>query len=115
MSDTPPLKLFWQRGDRRLALRLFEGRPVIWVDSPEQADLVLGQPSAVPTSPALTPREAEILDYLADGWSNAEIANRLALTSRTIKFHLAGLFVKLGVTRRTEAIREAHRLGLIRY
>ncbi len=61
----------------------------------------------------LTPREREILEYLADGWSNSEIADRLELSLRTVKFHLESLFRKLGVKRRTEAVREGWRLGLL--
>lgn len=118
MKDTPSgsaVRVFWLGGDRRLALRLLAGAPVEWVEDEALADLVLGERPQRAEAPGLTPRETEILGYLADGWSNAEMADRLGLTLRTVKFHLSGLFAKLGVSRRTEAIREAHNLGLIRY
>jgi DNA-binding NarL/FixJ family response regulator len=102
-------------GDRRLAERVLSGTIVDWVGDMAQADLVLGERPARPPAPPLTPREAEILGYLADGWSNAEIADRLGLRERTIKFHLGSLYAKLGVTRRTEAIREGFNLGLVRF
>ena len=64
---------------------------------------------------ALSRRELEIMDYLVDGWSNAEIASALGIGPRTVRFHLEGIFGKLGVSRRGEAVREAVRLGLVRF
>jgi DNA-binding NarL/FixJ family response regulator len=66
-------------------------------------------------SPRLSGRELEILGYLVDGWSNAEIASALGIGLRTVRFHLEGLYSKLGVARRGEAAREALRLGLVRF
>jgi DNA-binding CsgD family transcriptional regulator len=70
---------------------------------------------AAPSPPRLSGRELEILGYLVDGWSNAEIASALGIGLRTVRFHLEGLYAKLGVARRGEAAREALRLGLIRF
>lgn len=64
---------------------------------------------------SLSPRELEILEYLVDGWSNAEIASVLRIGVRTVRFHLEGIFAELGVSRRGEAAREALRLGLVRF
>jgi two-component system nitrate/nitrite response regulator NarL len=61
----------------------------------------------------LTPREAEVLDSLAQGLSNRAIASRLAISEHTVKFHLASIFGKLGATTRTGAVRRALRRGLI--
>jgi len=63
----------------------------------------------------LSPRELEIMDYLVDGWSNAEVASALGIGLRTVRFHIEGIFGKLGVSRRGEAVREAVRLGLVRF
>jgi DNA-binding NarL/FixJ family response regulator len=63
----------------------------------------------------LSRREREILEYLVDGWSNAEIASVLRIGVRTVRFHLEGIYAKLGVARRGEAAREALRLGLVRF
>ncbi len=62
---------------------------------------------------ALTPREREVLQCLAEGASNKEIALRLAISEHTVKFHINSLLGKLGVQSRTEAVVRATRLGLV--
>jgi DNA-binding NarL/FixJ family response regulator len=62
---------------------------------------------------ALTPREQEILEALAEGLSNRLIAGRLAISSQTVKFHVAAILAKLGAGSRTEAVTFALRQGLI--
>ena len=52
---------------------------------------------------ALTPRELEVLQMIAFGMTNAEAASRLHLSVHAIKFHLAAIYRRLGVTNRTEA------------
>ena len=61
----------------------------------------------------LTVREAEVLQLLATGRSNAEIADRLSVSPRTINAHLTSIYGKLDVTSRGAAIRFAldHDLG----
>lgn len=61
----------------------------------------------------LTPRETEVLELLVKGRSNKEIAQTLFLTEDAIKFRIKGLFTKLGVQDRTEAVITAMRLGLV--
>ena len=61
----------------------------------------------------LTPREQQVAQLLAGGLTNKEIAQRLAITEHTVKFHLNGLLRKLGVSTRTEAVVQAARLGLL--
>ncbi len=53
--------------------------------------------------PRLTPREREILDFVADGMTNAEIAERLWVSPATVRKHLENVFAKLGVHTRTAA------------
>lgn len=65
------------------------------------------------TSLGITAREREVLQLLADGRSNKEIAARLGLSPNTVKTHVARLFEKLRVARRTEAISLARELGLV--
>ena len=61
----------------------------------------------------LTARELEVLEQLAAGLSNKAIGARLGISDQTVKFHVASITGKLGVTTRTEAVRRALRLGLI--
>lgn len=61
----------------------------------------------------ISARELEVLELLAAGRSNKEIANRLGVSPNTVKTHVARLFEKLEVKRRTEAILRARELGLI--
>lgn len=52
---------------------------------------------------ALTPREMEVLALVAEGLTNAQIAQRLVVSQETVKFHLRNIYQKLGVSTRTEA------------
>lgn len=61
----------------------------------------------------LSTREYEVLQLLAQGYSNAEIAERLFLSLSTIKTHVSNLFVKMDVKSRTQAIEKAKRLNII--
>jgi NarL family two-component system response regulator YdfI len=61
----------------------------------------------------LSQREQEVLAWLADGASNREIALHLHITERTVKAHVTGIFNKLGVSSRTEAVAVALRQGLL--
>ena len=61
----------------------------------------------------LTPREHEVLDLLAEGFPNKEIARRLGISDQTAKFHVASICGKLGASNRTEAVRIALRHGLV--
>jgi DNA-binding NarL/FixJ family response regulator len=62
--------------------------------------------------PELTDREREILDLIALGHSNAEIAARLVLSLKTIQNHVSNIFAKLQVAGRAEAIGRARDAGL---
>jgi ATP/maltotriose-dependent transcriptional regulator MalT len=61
----------------------------------------------------LTPRERDVLVLVADGLPNRDIAAALAISEHTVKFHLASIFGKLGVSTRTEAVQRGLRLGVI--
>jgi DNA-binding NarL/FixJ family response regulator len=65
------------------------------------------------SSEPLTDREAEVLNLLASGKSNKEIAAKLYISEFTVKGHLRNIFTKLNVLSRTEAITAATRRGLI--
>ena len=61
----------------------------------------------------ITRRELEILEALAAGFSNREIAERLFVSENTVKTHTARLFDKLAARRRTQAVQSAREAGLI--
>ncbi|MBB2911789.1 DNA-binding NarL/FixJ family response regulator [Streptosporangium becharense] len=62
--------------------------------------------------PELTPREREVLDLLASGRTNAEIARTLFISHKTVKNHLTSVFAKLQVADRAQAMLRARRAGL---
>jgi len=82
---TPPLSV--ERGDRRLTIRK-AGRTLLLDE-----EIV-----------ALTRREREIVDALAEGCSNAEIAERFTIAPTTVRKHLENIYAKLGVGNRTAAV-----------
>lgn len=61
----------------------------------------------------LSPREREVVDLIASGATNREIAERLYLSPHTVKEHTSAIYRKLGVRNRAEAVTRAQRLGLI--
>ncbi len=61
----------------------------------------------------LTPREMEVLQLIAQGLGNREIAQQLAVNERTVKYHVSTILDKLEVTNRTEAVTTAAQRGLV--
>jgi len=70
----------------------------------------LGEESLVE---ALTAREKEVLQWMAEGLANKQIAMKLGISEHTVKFHLSSLYAKLNVSSRTEAVKRGLGLGLI--
>ena len=68
---------------------------------------------AEPPLEALTAREREILELLATGLTNREIAQRLVLSARTVETHVARVTGKLGVNSRARAVARAVALGIV--
>lgn len=71
-----------------------------------------GPRAATPAFPALSPREHDILDLVAAGHSNSVIAERLALSEKTVRNNVSNIFTKLQVTDRAGAIVRARDAGL---
>lgn len=61
----------------------------------------------------LSPRELEVLQLMAEGLSNQEIADRLFVSLNTVKTHASKIFEKIDVKRRTQAVEKAKRLKII--
>jgi DNA-binding NarL/FixJ family response regulator len=74
---------------------------------------VRGETDGLPGRPSLTTREQAVLDHLARGLGNKQIAAALGISERTVKFHVSSLFTKLGASNRTDAVRRAAQAGLI--
>jgi DNA-binding CsgD family transcriptional regulator/tetratricopeptide (TPR) repeat protein len=72
-----------------------------------------GALGAGPAGHRFTPREAEVLQLVAGGWTNQQIADALFITRKTASVHVSSLLAKLGVSNRGEAAALAHRLGLV--
>jgi two-component system response regulator DegU len=75
----------------------------------------LGQAQqAATTEPLITKREEEVLQLIADGLSTQEVAERLYISLKTVKNHLASIYQKLDSRDRTQAVVRAVRMGIIR-
>jgi DNA-binding NarL/FixJ family response regulator len=82
--------------------------------SPEtRADNGHGDDDGPDVIEALTPREVQVLELLAEGLPNKAIADRLSISDQTVKFHVSSISAKLGAANRTDAVRRAIRRGLI--
>jgi NarL family two-component system response regulator LiaR len=82
--------------------------------SAEAVEVLVQKPST-PKGPGndLSPREREVLDLLADGLSNAEIAERLFVSIAAVKYHVSNVLSKLGAANRTEAVALAMQQGIL--
>ncbi len=119
LKDAPPAGLVAAvrtiaRGDAvvspritRRMLELFADRMPTDVDAP-------GDPRVDPRLEHLTPREVEVLQALAEGLSNMEIAGRLVLSETTVKTHVGRVLAKLGVRDRVQAVVLAYETGVVR-
>jgi len=97
-----------------LGLRMTRARETIVVREikvPASATFV--RDSSRLESLGVTPRELEILELIASGLSNREIADRIFVSENTVKTHSSRLFDKLGAKRRTQAVQFAKQAGLI--
>lgn len=70
-------------------------------------------PDSDPAVQALSPRETEILNLLAGGLGNKQIASQLKISEHTVKFHVTSIFNKLNASSRAEAVAIGARRGLI--
>lgn len=85
-----------------VGMRLFGARPARFDGNPRAVE-----------SLGISARELAVLEELAAGRSNKEIAARLGVSPNTVKTHVARLLEKLGAKRRTDAINRARKLGIV--
>lgn len=78
-------------------------------NNPTQPITTIGQPLPEP----LSDREVEVLQLIAAGHKNQEIADELVVSLNTVRYHTKNLYGKLGVNKRTQAVAKAQELGLI--
>ena len=107
LAHTDALYLFLLAGGF-LALGVYAGARLFGAAAPREP----GNPAAVQAL-GVSPRELAVLQELAAGRSNKEIARRLAVSPNTVKTHVSRLYEKLGAARRTEAVNRARELGII--
>jgi len=83
-------------------------------DRPYTSSAVAAKAIGRMTRPTLTKRELDVLQQLAAGRSNKDIARRLAISEGTAKGHVKSILAKLDAMSRTEAVSVAHKRGLVR-
>jgi len=83
-------------------------RWVVWLVSGPGTALAEGEPPG-----PLTERERQVLEGLAHGLANKQIATQLGITERMVKAHLSSLYAKLGASNHAQAVRLGLRYGLI--
>lgn len=79
----------------------------------ESTERIALSPGDVETLARLTEREREILKLIFDGRCSSEVAQALSVSKRTVDFHLARAYVKLGVSNRFQAFKRAVELGIV--
>ena len=112
LKDTPPADLLTgirvvAAGDALLSPTITRHLIEEFVRRPDPAQ------ASVPLLDGLTEREREVLGLVAKGWSNAEIAERLYVTTATAKTHVSRLLMKLGARDRAQLIVVAYESGLV--
>ena len=108
-------KVRTQIGDEHFLAAVAAGLRLDAAGARAQAELAVQEESSICRRLLLgvTEREGEVLRLVAEGLTNAEIAERLDLSPRTVHAHLRSVYGKLGVSARTAAVRQATTVGLI--
>jgi DNA-binding NarL/FixJ family response regulator len=88
-------------------LTVYDDRVAALMALPDRAQSVLPEEHGTP----LSPREREVLDLIARGLPNKQIASRLGISTHTVKFHIGSILIKLGAASRAEAVTLGARRG----
>jgi NarL family two-component system response regulator LiaR len=99
----------WKLTSRKKEIVFVE--KLVTVNVPQQIPVEIN--SAEIEKRGISSRELEVLQLVADGLSNQEIADKLFVSLNTVKTHTSNLFLKLEVARRTQAIQKAKELRII--
>lgn len=123
LADPADADAVWRSGARGLLPRQFNGDSLLAAIPAVATGLAVYDPTLLPnlatttggeeTAVDLTPREAEVLQLMAEGLTNKAIAQQLDISSHTVKFHVTAIMSKLHAQSRTEAVVQATRQGLI--
>ena len=92
-------------------LAAVEGRPVMGPEAVQALVQIAADPR--PLGSDLTPRERDVLGHLAQGLTNFEIAQQMAISEATVRFHVGNILSKLEVGNRTEAVQVAYKHRLV--
>lgn len=96
-------------------LPIEHGAPRVKMDRNPAVSVSLARTPALPKWPdGLTEREREVVRLISEGLSNKDIADRLCISSITVRHHLTNIFDKLGVSNRQKLLIRAHQHGLVR-
>ena len=98
---------------RRLLKRSFASHDAALNATSAAARIPVVPAHAAPAAPALTKREHDVLDLIARGFSYPELASSLNISINTVQYHVKGIYAKLSVHSKTEAVFEARHAGLI--
>jgi LuxR family maltose regulon positive regulatory protein len=115
VDEGPPMaRLLYEALSRGIApdyiRRLLTAFPI---DEPEQPDSSKMQASKSGLVESLSERELEVLQLIAEGLTNQEIASRLFLSQNTVKVHTRNIYGKLGAHHRADAVARARALGIL--
>lgn len=112
-AEEPMAQLLYQAAAHGIA-PTYTGRLLAAFGTREDGSLggTAARPAAQPLIEPLSERELEVLELIAEGLSNQEIAQRLYISLRTVKWHSSNIYGKLGVKNRTQAVTKARSLGI---
>jgi len=84
-----------------------------WINKKNDVSISLKTSDEIKSQLGISEREMEVLFGITEGLTNQQIAEKLFLSESTIKTHSSNLFSKLDVKRRTQAVLEARKIGLV--
>jgi DNA-binding CsgD family transcriptional regulator len=96
---------------RKVQERIVEVEKLVMIPGNATADFKIN--ATVVEKLGISEREIEVLQLISGGLSNQEIADRLFVSVNTVKTHISNIFLKLEVSRRTQAVQKAKEIGIL--